>query len=193
MQNPELNWENKTVDGLMPLLEALLLTHAEPLTLAALQRMIGSETPQTAIEMALTQLERQYQAHPFIHIKLGGLPQEPNWQLVANARLAPYLARSEAPKTSRYSRAVLETLALIAWRQPITRAEIEAVRGVAVNAAIIRLLTERGWVRAVGVKDSPGRPELLGTTPQFLQDFCLESLTQLPAFESFVGQGALDV
>jgi segregation and condensation protein B len=193
MPNPELNSENKTVDGLMPLLEALLLTHAEPLTLAALQRMIGSETPQTAIENALTQLARQYQSHPFIHMKLGGLPQTLSWQLVANARLAPYLARSEAPKTSRYSRAVLETLALIAWRQPITRAEIEAVRGVAVNAQIIRMLTERGWIRAVGVKDSPGRPELLGTTSQFLQDFCLESLAQLPAFESFVRQGALDV
>ncbi len=193
MQTPELCWENKTVDGLVPLIEALLLTHAEPLTMATLVRMLGSETPQTAIEMALRTLERQYQAHPFIQMKLGGLSQEPHWQLVANARLAPYLARSEAPKTSRYSRAVLETLALIAWRQPITRAEIEAVRGVAVNAAIIRLLTERGWVRVVGVKDSPGKPELLATTPQFLQDFSLESLTQLPAFESFVGQGALDV
>ncbi|MGC8697912.1 MAG: SMC-Scp complex subunit ScpB, partial [Halothiobacillus sp.] len=191
MQNPELALEHNTVDGLMPLLEALLLTHAEPLTRAALARMIGNELPQAAIEMALTQLERQYQAHPFIQMKLGGSAQEPNWQLVANARLAPYLARSEAPKTSRYSRAVLETLALIAWRQPITRAENEAVRGVAVNAPIIRLLTERGWIRAVGVKDSPGKPELLGTTPQFLQDFNLESLSHLPAFESFAGQGAL--
>lgn len=193
MQNAELDWEHKTVDGLVPLIEALLLTQSEPLTMASLVRMMGGETSQTAIEMALKTLERQYQAHPFIQMKLGGLSQEPHWQLVANARLAPYLARSEAPKTSRYSRAVLETLALIAWRQPITRAEIEAVRGVAVNAAIIRLLTERGWIRIVGVKDSPGKPELLGTTPQFLQDFCLESLTQLPAFESFVGQGALDV
>lgn len=193
MQNAELDWEHNTVDGLVPLIEALLLTQSEPLTMASLVRMMGGETSQTAIEMALKTLERQYQAHPFIQMKLGGLSQEPHWQLVANARLAPYLARSEAPKTSRYSRAVLETLALIAWRQPITRAEIEAVRGVAVNAAIIRLLTERGWIRIVGVKDSPGKPELLGTTPQFLQDFCLESLTQLPAFESFVGQGALDV
>ncbi|HQS02393.1 MAG: SMC-Scp complex subunit ScpB [Halothiobacillus sp. 24-54-40] len=193
MHNPELNWEHSTAEGLVPLIEALLLTHAEPLTWAALVRMVGSETPQTAIERALVQLERQYQTHPFIQMKLGGLPQERHWQLVANARLAPYLARSEAPKTGRYSRAVLETLALIAWRQPITRAEIEAVRGVAVNAPIIRLLTERGWIRVVGVKDSPGKPELLGTTPQFLQDFGLESLTQLPAFESFVGQGALDV
>ncbi|OYV27190.1 MAG: hypothetical protein B7Z82_06210 [Halothiobacillus sp. 20-54-6] len=67
------------------------------------------------------------------------------------------------------------------------------MRGVAVNAQIIRLLTERGWVRSMGVKDSPGKPELLGTTQQFLQDFGLESLRQLPAFDEFVGQGALDV
>ncbi len=193
MQNPELNWNEQSLDVLMNLVEALLLTHTEPLDIATLNRMIGSETSAEGIISALAQLGLSYQAHPFIQMLQRGSADEPTWQLVANSRLAPYLARSEPPKTSRYSRAVLETLALIAWHQPLTRGEIEVVRGVAVNAQIIRLLTERGWVRSMGVKDSPGKPELLGTTQQFLQDFGLESLRQLPAFDEFVGQGALDV
>ncbi len=193
MPMPELLRDHTIADGLAPLIEALLLTHPEPLTLAMFARMIGSETPASAIESALMALTQHYQAHPFIHMRSIGSDLERSWQLVANGRLAPYLARSESPKTSRYSRAVLETLALIAWRQPITRAEIEAVRGVAVNAQIIRTLTERGWITSVGVKDSPGKPELLGTTKQFLQDFGLSSLAHMPAFDAFVGQGALDV
>jgi segregation and condensation protein B len=95
-------------------------------------------------------------------------------------------------RTQRYSRALLETLALIAYRQPITRAEIEAVRGVAVNPNITRTLMERNWVRVVGTRDLPGRPELLGTTREFLDYFGLRSIDELPPLEELKSFGDMD-
>ena len=179
--------------ALASLIEALLLASEEPLALADLHRMIGSETPVAALSEALDRLQAQYDTHPFIDLERREVAGVSSWRLLANDQIAPYLARSEAPRTSRYSRAVLETLALIAWRQPITRGEIEAVRGVAVNPQIIRTLVERGWIRSVGHKDTPGKPELLGTTAQFLQDFGLNSLESLPTFDDFVRRGTMDV
>lgn len=102
------------------------------------------------------------------------------------------LARLWPERTQRYSRALLETLALIAYRQPITRAEIEAVRGVAVNPNITRTLMERNWVRVVGTRDLPGRPELLGTTRDFLDYFGLKSLDELPPLEELKSFGEMD-
>ncbi len=102
------------------------------------------------------------------------------------------LARLWPERTQRYSRALLETLALIAYRQPITRAEIEAVRGVAVNPNITRTLMERNWVRVVGTRDLPGRPELLGTTREFLDYFGLKSLDELPPLEELKSFGEMD-
>jgi segregation and condensation protein B len=102
------------------------------------------------------------------------------FRLQVRRELAPWIARLSEDKPPRYSRALLETLAIIAYRQPITRADIEEVRGVAVNPAIIRTLQEREWVRVVGHRDVPGRPELLATTRQFLDHFSLKSLEDLP-------------
>ena len=102
------------------------------------------------------------------------------------------LARLWPERTQRYSRALLETLALIAYRQPITRAEIEAVRGVAVNPNITRTLMERNWVRVVGTRDLPGRPELLGTTREFLDYFGLKTLDDLPPLEDLKSFGDVD-
>jgi segregation and condensation protein B len=102
------------------------------------------------------------------------------------------LSRLWPERAQRYSRALLETLALIAYRQPITRAEIEAVRGVAVNPNITRTLMERNWVRVVGTRDLPGRPELLGTTREFLDYFGLKSLDELPALEELKSFADID-
>jgi segregation and condensation protein B len=102
------------------------------------------------------------------------------------------LARLWPERTQRYSRALLETLALIAYRQPITRAEIEAVRGVAVNPNITRTLMERNWVRVVGTRDLPGRPELLGTTRELLDYFGLKSLDELPPLAELKSFGEMD-
>ena len=105
---------------------------------------------------------------------------------------APAVARLWPERPQRYSRALLETLALIAYRQPITRAEIEAVRGVAVNPNIIKTLLERQWIRVVGHRDLPGRPELLGTTREFLEYFGLRSLDELPPLAELRSLGELD-
>jgi segregation and condensation protein B len=103
------------------------------------------------------------------------------WRLQVRAEYSGRLSRLWQERPSRYSRALLETLALIAYRQPITRAEIEDVRGVTVNPNIVRTLTERGWIRVVGHREVPGHPELLGTTREFLDYFGLKSLDDLPS------------
>jgi len=95
-----------------------------------------------------------------------------------------YLERLNPEKPPRYSRATLETLAIIAWRQPVTRGDIEDIRGVTVSSQIIKTLEERGWIEVLGHRDAPGRPALLGTTTQFLDDLGLQSLDQLPELES---------
>jgi len=180
-------------EGLVELVEALLLVHAEPLTLEALGGMVGQETDPALIEAAVGRLASRYESHRFVRLEPVTRNGTPGWRLVAAASLAPYLQAGEAARPPRLSRALLETLALIAWRQPITRGEIEAARGVAVNPQILRQLNERGWVRSLGHRDSPGRPEMLGTTREFLSDFGIDSLEELPDFDQFAGQDDIDV
>jgi segregation and condensation protein B len=103
------------------------------------------------------------------------------------------LANLTDEKPGKYSRATLETLAMIAYRQPVTRGEIEAVRGVAVNTQIIRTLEERGWITVVGHKEVPGRPALFATTTEFLNDFGLKSLEQLPNAEDLIATPTTDL
>lgn len=180
-------------EGLIELVEALLLAVDEPLSLEALGTMIGQETSPELIEATLDRIGERWASHRFVELTSRSREGRPVWQLVASAAVAPYLKAGDPGRAPRLSRAALETLALIAWRQPITRGEIEAARGVAVNPQILKLLTERGWVRSLGVKDSPGRPEMLGTTRQFLGDFGIDSLDELPDFDRFAGQDDIDV
>ncbi len=189
MTKPQVGAQSLSSAALLWLLEALLLAEAEPLSLSRLQLMLGAEVDAVALTVALAELADRYATHPFIDCLRRSVAGEESWALVANASVAPYMARAQAPRSSRYSRATLETLALIAWRQPITRGEIEAVRGVAINPQIIRQLLDRGWIRSVGVRETPGRPELLATTEQFLLDFDLPDLSALPALEGFGTQG----
>ena len=98
--------------------------------------------------------------------------------------MQPYLARLNPERPPRYSRAVLETLAIIAWRQPVTRGDIEDIRGVTVSTQIVRTLEERGWIEVLGHRDAPGRPALFGTTRQFLNDLGLKALNELPSLDS---------
>ncbi|MEE4331620.1 MAG: SMC-Scp complex subunit ScpB [Wenzhouxiangella sp.] len=180
-------------EGLIELVEALLLASDGPLSIETLGVMIGQETSPELIEATLARIGERWQAHRFVELAERRLDGQPVWQLVATAAVAPYLKAADPGRAPRLSRAALETLALIAWRQPITRGEIEAARGVAVNPQILKLLTERGWVRSLGVKDSPGRPEMLGTTREFLSDFGIDSLDELPDFDQFAGQDDIDV
>ncbi|QGT77969.1 SMC-Scp complex subunit ScpB [Guyparkeria halophila] len=180
-------------EGLVELVEALLLTIDEPLSLDSLGAMVGQETAPELLEATLALVAARWESHRFIELASRAVGGRRVWHLVATAAVAPYLKAGDPGRVPKLSRAALETLALIAWRQPITRGEIEAARGVAVNPQILKQLAERGWVRSLGVKDSPGRPEMLGTTREFLADFGLDSLADLPDFERFAGQDDIDV
>jgi segregation and condensation protein B len=111
------------------------------------------------------------------------------WRFQTRVEIMPWLSRLKNEKPPRYSRALLETLAIIAYRQPVTRGDIEEIRGVAVNPAIVKTLEERGWIEVVGHRDVPGRPALFATTQRFLSDLGLSALDQLPALPE-VGEWA---
>jgi segregation and condensation protein B len=113
------------------------------------------------------------------------------WRFQSRPEMQRYLERLNPDKTPRYSRAVLETLAIIAWRQPVTRGDIEDIRGVAVSSQIVKTLEERGWIEVLGHRDAPGKPALLGTTRQFLDDLGLKALDELPPLESREDAAAL--
>lgn len=139
---------------------------------------LGDEVPQPSrqeLQAALERAEERLEGLPLLIRKLAS-----GYRLEVPGRYSSWVSRLWVERPARYSRALLETLALIAYRQPITRPEIESVRGVAVSTNIIRTLTERGWVRIVGHRDVPGRPALYGTTRVFLDYFGLASLEELP-------------
>ncbi|MDB5978983.1 MAG: SMC-Scp complex subunit ScpB [Nevskia sp.] len=159
------------------ILEALLLAADAPLPLEQMQKLVASEfnLGRKDLRAALERMSTRYAdtACELQEVASG-------WRLQVRAEFGEWIGRLWQEKPPKYSRALLETLALIVYRQPITRGEIEDVRGVAVSTNILRTLLERGWVREVGHKEVPGRPALYGTAPQFLDDFNLKSLDQLP-------------
>jgi len=166
------------IDSIANILEAVLLAADAPLSLDALQRLL---TP----EMNLSRAElRDAMEHLAVRLRAGATePREVagGWRLQVRAEYSHWVARLWQEKPPKFTRAALETLALIVYRQPITRGEIEDIRGVAVSSNILRTLLERGWIRELGHKEVPGRPALFGTTTQFLDDFGLKTLDQLPA------------
>ena len=165
---------------LVLILEAILLTAERALTLEQLATFFAEENSvdQPAIKAALKRLAEQAQSRSFELKETAS-----GYRLQTKQVYSHWVLKHQEEKAPKYSRVFLETLALIAWRQPITRAEIEEIRGVAVNATVIRSLVERDWVRVLGHKEVPGRPELLGTTKQFLDYFNLKSLEDLPQLE----------
>jgi segregation and condensation protein B len=171
----------------MPLetiLQAILLTAEKPLSLEQLESYFPPEERVTrqAIRVALQVLQTACAGQSFELVETAS-----GFRLQTRAEFKEWVQRHSQEKPPKYSRVFLETLALIAWRQPITRAEIEEIRGVAVNANIIKTLLERDWVRVVGHKELPGRPEMLGTTRQFLDYFNLKSLEDLPSLAEMKG------
>lgn len=169
--------------------EAGLLAAGRPLGLDELAALFGeTERPGTAaIRASLVALELEY-APRALELK----ETASGVRIQVRREFATEVSRLWPERPQRYSRAMLETLALIAYRQPITRAEIEAVRGVAVNPNIIRTLLERFWVRVVGHRELPGRPELLGTTREFLDYFGLRSVDELPPLAELRGLDEID-
>lgn len=157
--------------------EAALLAAGKPLSLEQLRDLFTEdERPaRQVMEHAMVQLEAACEGRGFELRKVAS-----GYRLQIREEFAPWIGRLFEEKPQRYSRALLETLALIAYRQPITRGEIEDIRGVTVSSNIIRTLLEREWVRVVGHRDVPGRPAMYATTRQFLDYFNLTSLDQLP-------------
>src|SRR5690606_20562984 len=159
------------------IVEAALLAAHQPLSLAQLHALfpLDEPAPDGSVEQALEQLREDCARRGVELVELAS-----GFRYQVKADVHPWVARLWTERTTRYSRATLETLALIAYRQPITRGEIEQIRGVAVNSNIIKALEEREWIRVVGHRDVPGKPELLATTKAFLDYFGLKRLEDLP-------------
>jgi segregation and condensation protein B len=157
--------------------EAALLAAGRPLTLEELMSVFDERDGSIADEVksALATLTQEYETRGLELLEVAS-----GFRIQIRAAVAQPVARLWQERPAKYSRALLETLALIAYRQPITRGEIEQIRGVAVNPNIIKTLHERNWIRVVGHRDVPGKPELLGTTREFLDYFSLKKLDDLP-------------
>ena len=160
------------------LLEAALLVSQEPLPLSELKKLFDEELSSEALRRVLDDLRNDWQGKgiELAHVASG-------WRFRARPEYQPFIDRLNPQKPPRYSRAVLETLAIVAYRQPCTRGDIEEIRGVVVSANIIKSLEARGWIEVVGNKEVPGRPELFATTRAFLDDLNLSSLEELPPLD----------
>jgi segregation and condensation protein B len=169
---------NREINQLERIIEGALFTAGEPLPIdKILQLFDESQRPEKQqIKEALQNLIADYNANRGIELK----ELASGFQFQIKPDLAQWVLRLWEERPARYSRAMLETLSLIAYRQPITRGEIEEIRGVAVSSQMVRTLLDRGWIRLVGYREVPGRPGLYATTKQFLDYFGLKNLNELP-------------
>ncbi|MFT3850532.1 MAG: SMC-Scp complex subunit ScpB [Propionivibrio sp.] len=164
--------------GLKRVLEAVLFSAQQPLTPLELRKVFLDEIGTDVLRALLDELRQEWSDRPLELVQTAS-----GWRFRTRAEYLPYLERLNPERPPKYSRAVLETLAIIAYRQPVTRGDIEDIRGVTVASQIIKVLEERGWVDVVGHRDTPGRPALLATTKKFLDDLGLRSVTELPPLE----------
>jgi segregation and condensation protein B len=172
-------------DEAKKVLETALLCAREPMTIHGMKKLygdvgVGADT----IKILLEELRQDWQDRGIEIVSLAS-----GWRFQSRPEMKAYLDRIAPEKPPKYSRATLETLAIIAYRQPVTRGDIEEIRGVAVNSQTVKMLEDRGWIDVLGHREVPGRPALLGTTRQFLDDLGLASLSQLPPLQQ-VGDGA---
>jgi segregation and condensation protein B len=156
-------------------LEAALLVAGEPVQPAQLAKLFDPALPVDTVRALLEELARDWSSRrvELVHVASG-------WRFQGTRAVQPYLDRLAPEKPPRYSRAVMETLAIIAYQQPVTRGDIEAIRGVAVSTNVVKTLEDRQWIEAVGHRETPGRPALYATTKTFLDDLGLASLADLP-------------
>ncbi len=168
-------------------LEAALLCADQPMQLTELRKLFLTDdvsNDDLRRYLAVLQMDWAEKGLELVNLASG-------WRFQSRPEMQRYLERLNPEKPPRYSRAVLETLAIIAWRQPVTRGDIEDIRGVSVSSQIVKSLEDRGWIEVLGHRDAPGRPALFGTTRQFLDDLGLRSLDELPALESQDAMAAL--
>ena len=159
-------------------LETALICANQPLPLRAMRNLFDDQIGSDTLRSMLDELVRDWQGRGVELVSIAS-----GWRFQSRPELREFLDRLHPEKPPKYSRAVLETLAIIAYRQPVTRGDIEDIRGVMVGSQIIKQLEDRGWIEAIGHRDAPGRPALFATTRQFLDDLGLGSLDQLPTLE----------
>lgn len=163
---------------LSKIIEAILLSSGRPLSEKEITNLFDEEEKPSHSEFkdALDLIEQNSQNNSFTLSRVAS-----GFRLQVDQAYAPYIAKIWQEKNQRYSRALMETITLIAYKQPITRGEIEEVRGVSVSSNLIKNLFEKGWIKVVGIRDVPGKPSLLGTTKEFLDDLGLKKLSDLPS------------
>ncbi len=159
-------------------LETALICAATPLPLADLRALFDGEVGSDTLRVLLDELARDWEDRGVELVALAG-----GWRFQSRPEMRPWLDRLHPEKPPKYSRAALETLAIVAYRQPVTRGDIEDIRGVTVSSHIVKQLEDRGWIEAIGYREAPGRPALYATTRQFLDDLGLASLDQLPPLQ----------
>ena len=164
-------------------LETALICAQQALPLRELGVLFDGALTTDSLRMILEDLQNDWSLRgvELVHVASG-------WRFQSRPEMREYLDRLHPEKPPRYSRAVLETLAIVAYRQPVTRGDMEDIRGVTINSMILKQLEDRGWVEVIGHRETVGRPALFATTRQFLDDLGVESLDQLPAMDSTAGQ-----
>ena len=160
------------------ILETALLTSDVPLTMPDMKKLFGDELSTETLRKVLEDMQSDWSGRGIELVSVAS-----GWRFRARPETQQFLDRLNPQKPPKYSRAVLETLAIIAYRQPVTRGDIEAIRGVTVSSNILKSLEARGWIDVVGHREVPGRPELFATTKQFLDDLNLRSLEELPGLD----------
>jgi segregation and condensation protein B len=167
-------------------LETALICSQQPLALRELRVLFNDELGADTIKALLADLQDDWTPRGVELVQVAS-----GWRFQSRPQMREYLDRLHPEKPPKYTRAVLETLAIIAYRQPVTRGDMEEIRGVTINTQILKQLEDRGWIEAIGHREAPGRPALYATTKQFLDDLGLESLDQLPMLESPAQQAEL--
>jgi len=169
------------------ILEAALLSSPDPVSLGDLKRLFDGEVGADTLKRLLIELSTDWNGRAVELVELAS-----GWRFQTRPEMQPFVERLQPEKPPRYSRAVLETLAIVAYRQPVTRGDIEDVRGVSVSPQIIQTLEARGWIDVIGHRETPGRPALYATTKTFLDDLGLRSLSELPPLEEIAQTLALE-
>ncbi|MBX3709745.1 MAG: SMC-Scp complex subunit ScpB [Gammaproteobacteria bacterium] len=173
-----------TLEKMRAIIEAALMVAGHPLTVLSLQNLFPEEgRPTTAEVKSIINTLKEHHLNENSGVELQEVAS--GYRFQAKAEFSPWLAKLWEERAPRYSRAFLETLVIIAYKQPITRAEIEEIRGVTVSSNIIKTLQERAWIRIIGYREVPGKPAIYGTTKEFLDYFNLKSLTDLPTLAEF--------
>ncbi len=169
-------------------IEAALLTAEQPLSMSDLRRLLNDELNADTVRVLVDQLRSDWAGRG---LELAALSS--GWRFQSTPAMRHHLDRLNPERPPRYSRAVMETLAIIAYRQPVTRGDIEDVRGVTVSSSVIKTLEERGWIEVIGHREVPGRPAVFGTTREFLDDLGLGALAELPPLPDAVGDAAVEL